>query len=108
MRSVFAQWNGQSSLVSEGDDWLRKRRLVQPAFSPKRFSRYGEVMVRFTNRLADVWQTNVDASGHCEVEITKAMTELTLDIIAKTMFDQDVHGQTGDLATAVAISLKWH
>src|SRR5262249_33710440 len=33
---VLAQWNGNSVLISEGDEWLRQRRMVQPAFHPKR------------------------------------------------------------------------
>jgi cytochrome P450 len=30
---VLRQWNGESMLIAEGDQWLRKRRLVQPAFA---------------------------------------------------------------------------
>ena len=39
MMQVLRQWNGNSVLITEGDEWLRQRRLVQPAFHPRRFER---------------------------------------------------------------------
>ena len=35
---VFAQWNGNSMLIAEGEQWVRQRRLVQPAFQSRRFA----------------------------------------------------------------------
>src|SRR5262245_54842684 len=34
---VLRQWNGDSLITSEGEAWLRQRRMVQPAFSARRF-----------------------------------------------------------------------
>ena len=34
---VLAQWNGNSVIITEGDEWLRQRRMVQPTFHPQRF-----------------------------------------------------------------------
>ena len=42
---TFAQWNGQSLLIAEGEQWARQRRLVQPAFQPRRMQKYGASMV---------------------------------------------------------------
>ncbi|MBL8827899.1 MAG: cytochrome P450 [Planctomycetaceae bacterium] len=100
---VFAQWNGSSVLIAEGEPWLRQRRLVQPAFQPRRFERYGQTMVAATERLAQSWQTEIDARGSLDVEINQAMTDLTLNIICRTMFATDVTDTSGDIARAVAI-----
>jgi len=51
---VLAQWNGQHSLIiTEGDEWLRQRRLAQPAFHPKRFGKYAEAVAALTQQWMD-------------------------------------------------------
>lgn len=99
-RKVLAQWNGNSILLSEGDAWLRQRRLVQRAFHPQRFANYGRLMVESTKRLLDDWQKHAEG---IEVEITKTMTDLTIAIIAQTMFGVDVTGTARQVGEAVAI-----
>src|SRR5688572_6927726 len=39
---VLRQWNGESILMTDGELWLRYRRLLQPAFQQRRFIRYAE------------------------------------------------------------------
>jgi cytochrome P450 len=100
---VLAQWNGNSVLISEGDEWLRQRRMVQPAFHPRRFEGYASCMVaRTRNRLAR-WLKTIETAGGMETEIGKEMTDLTLEIIAKTMFDAEITADASDLGRAVAI-----
>ncbi|OAI40652.1 hypothetical protein AYO40_04600 [Planctomycetaceae bacterium SCGC AG-212-D15] len=96
---VLKQWNRNSLVISDGDDWLRQRRLVQPAFNPRRFAGYAEVMVRAAERLAERWQ----AANPSEIEINSAMTDLTLAIIAKTLFDVDVSDESRKLGEAVGV-----
>jgi cytochrome P450 len=100
---VLAQWNGNSLLIAEGDEWLRQRRMVQPAFHPRRFERYASDMVSRTRSCLDRWLKTVETTGNIETEIGSEMTGLTLEIIAKTMFDSQISAQTSDLGKAVAI-----
>jgi cytochrome P450 len=99
---TFSQWNGRSILIVEGEDWVRQRRLVQPAFQPRRFEEYGRTMVDVTRRMIDSWQPEFDRAGHVDVEINRAMTSLTLEIICKVLFDADVRDESSEIARAVA------
>jgi cytochrome P450 len=100
---VLAQWNGNSVLISEGDEWLRQRRMVQPAFQPRRFGGYASCMVARARHRLDRWLKTIETAGGIEIEIGKEMTDLTLEIIAKTMFDAEISAESSDLGRAVAI-----
>ncbi len=99
---TFAQWNGNSVLIAEGEQWIRQRRLVQPAFQPRRMENYGRTMVATTRRLADSWSERIDRDGYVDIDIDKAMTSLTLSIICKTMFDTEVADISDEISEAVA------
>jgi cytochrome P450 len=100
---VLAQWNGNSVLISEGDEWLRQRRMVQPAFHPRRLERYASCMVARTRSRLGRWLKTVETAGGIETEIGKEMTDLTLEIVAKTLFDAEISAEASDLGRAVAI-----
>jgi cytochrome P450 len=100
---VLAQWNGNSVIVAEGDEWLRQRRMVQPAFHPRRFERYASCMVTRTRNRLDRWLKIIETAGGIETEIGSEMTDLTLEIIAKTMFDAEISAEANDIGRAVAI-----
>ena len=95
--SVFAQWNGNSLLITEGEAWVKRRRMVQPAFHPRRFENYGRLVVASAERLGDSWARH----GTADVEINQAMTDLTLDIICQALFATSVGSHSGEIAKAV-------
>jgi cytochrome P450 len=70
--------------VSDGDYWLRQRRLMQPAFQHQRIESMVEAMVSMTAQILDSWQTGEQR------DIYRMMTELTLPIAARTLFGTDV------------------
>ena len=48
---------GKGLLTNEGDDWLRQRRLVQPAFHHERIAEYARIMVDYTLDRVGGWKT---------------------------------------------------
>ncbi|WP_227130707.1 cytochrome P450 [Halorubellus salinus] len=85
-------------VASEGEEWARDRALVQPAFYRERVETYADAMVDAAAGTADAW---ADADV---VRVDEATKDLTLEIIARTMFGTDLSGDgevIGDAADAI-------
>jgi cytochrome P450 len=94
---VLSQFDGQGLAVSQGDFWLRQRRLVQPAFHSRRLGRYAEITVELTRRRMERWRPG--AVYH----VADEMTHLAIEVIAKALFDVEVGDQVSQLREAVGI-----
>ena len=88
---------GDGLLLSEGDTWLRQRRLVQPAFHRQRVAGYGDVMSAFAERQVADWK-NGDV-----IEVHGEMMALTQAIVGKTLFDADVSGDAHEVGQAARV-----
>ena len=88
---------GDGLLLSEGDTWLRQRRLVQPAFHRQRVAGYGDVMSAFAERHVADWK-NGDV-----LEVHGEMMALTQAIVGKTLFDADVSGDAHEVGQAARV-----
>ena len=75
---------GNGLLTSEGDFWLRQRRLAAPAFHPDRIAGYGNVMASFADRLGGRWR-----SGEV-YDVHRDLMRVTMEIVCKTLFDAEV------------------
>jgi len=83
-RRLWEKFLGDGLLTAEGDVWRRQNRLMRPAFHRGRIAGYGKVMVEYTHRMIDEWD-----SGQ-RIDFDAAMVALTLEIVAKTLFDANV------------------
>ena len=80
VKEVFGRWDGQGLLLSEGDLWVRQRRLVQQAFQPRRVEGYAAVMSQLAGDMVSRWQSCA------EIDLVDQMHGITLDIVCKTLF----------------------
>jgi enediyne biosynthesis protein E7 len=79
---------GEGLLTSEGSEWLRQRRLAQPAFQAAALEIYHPVMVETIASFLDSWKAR--ATPGAEVEVFREMARLTLRIVARTLFVIDL------------------
>ena len=89
---------GTGLFTNDGDSWRRQRKLVQPAFHTKRIGAYGQVMVDITEDMLADWRDETP------VEMDRAMTGLTMRIIAKTLFDANLD-DTAAIGDAITVAL---
>lgn len=80
---IFSVSMGQSVLVTEGTQWQRQRRMLQPGFTPKRVAGYAALMTSAAqDALADLAQRPAEQS----VDMDALMTTMTLDVILRALF----------------------
>jgi len=78
---------GNGLITSEGEFWLRQRRLIQPAFLKNRVLTYAPLMAELTDQMLSRWAPGTS------VDVETEFSLLTSAIALKTLFDLD---DTGD------------
>ena len=91
---------GEGLLTSEGQQHLRQRRLVQPAFHRERLVGYASAMSEGAVRWRDRWQAG------STLDISTEMPHLTLSIVAKTLFSADVESEASEIGAAMTTVLE--
>jgi len=91
---------GEGLLTSEGDFWLRQRRLSQPAFHRARVSSYAATMAEYAEQSIATWRDGEERDIHEE------MMQLALRIVGKTLFDADVTRDAKEVGETLDILLR--
>ncbi|CAF96024.1 unnamed protein product, partial [Tetraodon nigroviridis] len=89
-------------LLSNGEVWLRKRRLLTPAFHFDILKNYVAKFNTSTNTMHDKWR-RLAAEGPTHVEAFEDVTLMTLDSLLKCAFsyDSDCQQSSSEYASAI-------
>jgi cytochrome P450 len=79
---------GNGLLTSEGDFWLRQRRIAQPAFHRQRIAALAGVMADAAQDAAAHWETL--ASAGRPVDVDEEMMRLTRTVVLRTLLGADL------------------
>jgi cytochrome P450 len=90
---------GEGLLTSEGDPWLRQRRLVQPAFHRARIASYAKIMVDLTEEMLAGWRAGEVRDIHAE------MMQLTLGIVVRCLFPVEA-GEIDKIPSAMNVLMR--
>ncbi len=104
----FRKWNRddvgvefapEGLLQTDGEQWAKQRRLLQPAFRPDRIAGYADAMAEYAGTHAEGWDDGQ------RVDLTTSLSKLTLRILADSLFDVDVRDHD-DVVTEFANALN--
>jgi cytochrome P450 len=77
---MYSPLLGNGLVTSEGDFWLRQRRLAQPAFLKNRLPKYAPAMTELAEQMMKGWQPGQ------RMDVSAEMSRLTGSIALRTLF----------------------
>ena len=98
---VFAQLQGHSVFIAEGEAWRGKRHALQQCFSPKAVQNFAPAIARKTQQALAAWPT-----GARNWPIESALTSLTMDVIVRMVFSDDIGIESRAVEKAVRVAME--
>jgi cytochrome P450 len=99
-KAVMAPLLGNGLFVNDGDSWRTQRKLVSPAFHHKRIAAYADLMVDYAQSVGKMWQDGA------EIDLEQFMTDYTIHVVSKSLFDAEVSGQETELREVIEQVLR--
>lgn len=88
---------GRGLLTSDGEQWRRQRRRIQPAFRRESSQRYAALIVEEAEQLFSRFRDGG------VIDLRREMMELTLRIVCRALFGQHFAGRSERLARAMRV-----
>ena len=84
VKQMWKPFLGDGLVPNGGEHWKRQHRLIRPGFHRLRIEAYAPIMAQYTRDMLRLW------SDGEQRDFRKDMVQLTLRIVAKTLFDADL------------------
>jgi cytochrome P450 len=101
IHNTFRPVIGDGIFSSEGDFHRHQRKLMAPPFQPRHIASYADIMGHYGEQIQQTW-----ADG-ATIDVNRHMTNVTMSIIGKALFDADVFTETGELGAAMTITTEY-
>ena len=95
---------GQGLVTSQGDLWQRQRRLMQPVFQRSNITTLLPQIATAGGNMLDRWRKLGDGA---QVNLSREMMRLTLEVITQTMFSTSVLDKIEHLSPSLDILLRY-
>jgi len=101
IHNTFRPAIGDGIFSSEGDFHRHQRKLIAPPFQPRHIASYADIMGRYGEQIQQTWP-----DGGI-VDVNQQMTNLTMSIIGKALFDADIFTETDELGAAMTVVMEY-
>ncbi len=101
IHNTFRPVIGDGIFSSEGDFHRHQRKLMAPSFQPRHIASYAGTMGHYGEQIQQTW------SDGATIDVNQQMTNLTMSIIGKALFDADVFTETDELGAAMTITNEY-
>jgi len=101
IHNTFRPAIGDGIFSSEGDFHRHQRKLMSPPFQPRHIASYADIMGYYGEQIQQTWP---DGSV---IDVNQQMTNLTMSIIGKALFDADVFTETDELGAAMTVTTEY-
>jgi cytochrome P450 len=91
---------GDGLLTSEHDFHRRQRRMMAPAFMPRRIADYTTTIAACADRAV------ARLAGAGTADLSREMMRLTLEVAGQTLFSSDLSGDAGDIYGALTSAME--
>lgn len=99
--ALLSKLLGSGLITNNGEPQRRNRQLLAPALSHRRVGSHGAAMVALAEARQARWRDGAT------VDAAEEMTALTLDVVAKTLFNLDVGASADALREAFTEGNRW-
>src|ERR1051326_4377910 len=99
LRQAFTPIIGQGLFISEGALHRQQRKIIAPTFQPRHILSYADTMISYAQQIQQGWHDGA------VIDIGHEMTQVTMSIVGKVLFDADVFTESDELGAATAIVL---
>src|SRR5579863_2882060 len=86
---------GNGIMTSEGELWRRQRYMMQPLFHRRVITEFARVIASANDRFIARWEAQAQRGEL--VNVTDDMSELTLDVVLRSIFGRDLERLTAQL-----------
>lgn len=93
---------GDGLLTSDGDNWLRHRRMMQPAFARAKVEGFAPLIHECIDAMLAEWHSQPGST----ILLSREMSRLALAIVSRALFGMDVSEHAETIRTALDVALK--
>lgn len=94
---------GEGIFTSEGEEWLKQRRVLQPSFNRKKIELLVDTMIKGIEKAINKIENYPQET---EINISEEMVSLTLNLLSTTLFSVDITEYTKSFADSLREGFK--